>query len=118
MLCGHSDTAYLNKTRDRSPIGAYILFLEDSAVLRLNGPVLTVAQILKFVMSSAAKAELAGLFITAESMAPMRKTCIEVGWPQPRSPIQTDNSTAVGVTNNTIVIRYIKSMDMRLWWLR
>jgi hypothetical protein len=32
-------------------------------------------------------------------------------------PIQTDNSTAVGVTNLTIVPQKTKSMDLRLWWL-
>ncbi len=41
-----------------------------------------------------------------------------MGWPQPRTPIQTDNSTAVGVTNLTIVPRKTKAMDLRLWWLR
>ena len=69
-------------------------------------------------MYLAAEAELVGLFITARSMAPMQQTLIEMGWPQPKSPIQTDNSTAVGVANNTIVVRHMKSMKMRLWWIR
>src|SRR6056300_321033 len=42
-----------------------------------------------------------------------------MGWPQPPSPVQTDNSTAVvGVINKTIVPRRIKSMDIRFYWLR
>jgi hypothetical protein len=41
-----------------------------------------------------------------------------MGWPQPRTPIQMDNSTAVGVTNHTIVPRKTKSMNLRLWWLQ
>jgi hypothetical protein len=41
-----------------------------------------------------------------------------MGWPQPKSPIQTDNSTASGVVNNTIVPCQSKMMDMRFWWLR
>ena len=69
-------------------------------------------------MSLAAKAELAGFFFTVKSMAPMRQTLIEMGWPQPKSPIQTDKSTVVGVTNNTNVVRHMKSMVMRLWCLR
>jgi hypothetical protein len=28
-----------------------------------------------------------------------------------------DNSTAVGITNLTIVLQKTKSMDLRLWWL-
>ena len=76
---------------------------EDVPVTSLNGPVLTIAQIIKFVMSSAAEAELAGLFICAKSMVPLRNTLTEMGWPQPKSPIQTDNSTAVRVTNKTTI---------------
>ena len=118
VLCGHSDAAYLNDTKAYIRAGAYIFLLEDDSVLRLNGPVLTVAQIIKFVVSLDAKAELAGLFVMAKSMLPMRQTIIKMGWSQPKSPIQTDKSTAVGVINNTIVVRHMKSMDMRIWWLR
>ena len=50
-------------------------------------------------------------------MVPNRQTLIEMGWPQPPSPVQTDNSTAVGIINKTIVPRHIKSMDMRFYWL-
>ena len=51
-------------------------------------------------------------------MIPLRHTLIEMGWPQPQTPIQTENSTAVGFTNNTIVNKATKSADMKLWWLR
>jgi hypothetical protein len=51
-------------------------------------------------------------------MIPHSQTLIDMGWPQPKSPIQTDNSTASGVVNNTIVPRRSKMMDMRFWWLR
>jgi hypothetical protein len=60
----------------------------------------------------------AALFITAQEMIPHRQTLIYMGWPQPKTPIQTDKSTAAGVTNNTIVPRRSKMMDMRFWWLR
>ena len=74
---------------------------------------LAIAQIIKFVVASAVEAELAALFITAQEMIPHRQTLIEMGWPQTKSPIQTDNSTAAGFTNNTIVNRRSKMMDMR-----
>jgi hypothetical protein len=73
---------------------------------------------MKFVMSSAAKAELDALYTTAKEMVPLQQTLIKMGWPQPRTPIQTGNSTAVGITNLTIVPQKTKSMDLRLWWLR
>ena len=39
-------------------------------------------------------------------------------WPQPQTPTQTDNSTAVGFTNKTIFNKATKLADMKMWWLR
>jgi hypothetical protein len=50
---------------------------------------------MKFVMSSAAKAELGALYTTAMEMVPPCQTLIKMGWLQPCTPIQTDKSTAV-----------------------
>ena len=54
-------------------------------------------------MASAAEAEMAALFITAKKIIPLLHTLIEMGWPQPQTPIQTDNSTSVQFTNKIIV---------------
>ena len=69
-------------------------------------------------MASAAEAEMAALYIIDKKIIPIRNTLIEVGWPQPQTPIQTDNSTAVGFTKKKIVNKVTKSADMKLWWLR
>ena len=118
ILAAHSDAAYLNVSRSPSQAGAHIMLSEDIPAPLFNGPVLTLSQIIKFVASSAAEAELAGLFICAKKMVPLRQSLVEMGWPQPKSPIQTDNTTALGVANKTIVTKKMKSMDMQLWWLR
>jgi len=118
ILCAHADAGFLNESQSRSRAGAHIYLSENDAFPRFNGAVLSIAQIIKFVMASAAESELAALFITAREMIPHRQTLIDMGWPQPKSPIQTDNSTASGVVNNTIVPRRSKMMDMRFWWLR
>jgi hypothetical protein len=68
-------------------------------------------------MDLAAKSELAALFITAHETIPHRQTLIAMGWPQPKSPIQMDNSTAAGVTNKTTVPCTSKMTDMQFWWL-
>ena len=83
-----------------------------------NTPVLNIAQIIKTVMASAAEDEMAALSITAKNMIPLRNKLIEMCWPEPHSPTQTDNSTTVGFTNKIIVKKATKSTDMRLWWLR
>jgi hypothetical protein len=41
-----------------------------------------------------------------------------MGHPQPRTPIQTNNTTAEGVINNKIQPKCTKAMDMRYHWLR
>jgi hypothetical protein len=41
-----------------------------------------------------------------------------MGHKQPKTPIETDNSTAFGVVNNNIQPRRTKAMDMRFHWLR
>ncbi len=117
ILCAHADAGFLNKTNSHSRAGNHIYLSENDPFPRFNGAVLSIAQIIKFVMASAAKAELAALFITTREMIPHRQTLIDMGWPQPKSPIQIDNSTAAGVTNKTIVPCRAKMMDMGLWWL-
>eukprot|EP00956_Cyclotella_meneghiniana_P023402 scaffold45578_cov41-Cyclotella_meneghiniana.AAC.1 len=59
ILAAHSDAAYLNVSKARSRAGAHIMLSEDIPVPAFNGPILTLAQIIKFVASSAAEAELA-----------------------------------------------------------
>jgi hypothetical protein len=83
-----------------------------------NGAVLNISQIIRAVMSSAAEAELAALFINAKTAVSMRQTLIELGHPQPRTPMQTDNSTAHALLTNKILPKALKAMDMRFRWLK
>jgi hypothetical protein len=117
ILCAHADASFLKETNSRSCAGAHIYLSENDPFPCYNGAVLSIAQITKFVMASTAKAELVALFVTARVMILHRQTLINMGWPQSKSPIQTDNSIAAGVTNKTIVPHRAKLMDMRLWWL-
>jgi len=112
------DAGYLNEIKARSRAGACIFLSEDDPIPKINGSILTIAQIVKSVMSSATKAELTALFVTAKKIVPFRHTFTEMGWHQPKSPIQAKNSTAVGLTNTNMVSRATKSIDMQLWWLR
>ena len=90
----------------------------DSADPPNNGTVLTIAQIIKNVMSSAAEAELGALFINCREAVPARHTLEEMGHKQPPTPMQTNNTTALGVVTNNIASKRLKSMDMKLHWLR
>eukprot|EP00804_Cyclotella_cryptica_P003921 CCRYP_016106-RA/>CCRYP_016106-RA protein AED:0.11 eAED:0.25 QI:0/0/0/1/0.2/0.16/6/0/1395 len=118
ILAAHSDASYLTEPGSRSRGGAHIFLSEGDPVPRHNMPVLTISQIIKYVMASAAEAELAALYITARELIPLRNALEEMGWTQPKTPIQTDNSTATGFVNDTIIQRRIKMIWMRLHWLR
>ena len=50
---------------------------------------LNIAQTIKSVMASASEAEMSALYITAKNVIPLSNTLIEMGWTQPKSPIQT-----------------------------
>ena len=118
VLSGHSDAGYLNKTRDHSHAIAHIFSSEDDPMPRHNGLILTISKIIKFVMYSATEAKLSAIFITAKKMVPLRQTLVEMRWLQPTPPLKNDNYTADRVTNNTIVTRQTKDMDIRFYWLR
>jgi hypothetical protein len=70
------------------------------------------SQIIKAVMSSAADAKLGALFINAKTTMSMQQTLEEMVHPQPRTPIQTENSTAHALLTNRILPKALKAMDM------
>ena len=118
VLAVHSDASYLSESKARSRAGGHFFLSSDEKFPKDNGAVLTVSQIIKAVMSSAAEAELAALFINAREAIPARMALETMGHPQPKTPMQTNNSTAYGVVNSNIMPRRTKAQDMRFWWLR
>jgi hypothetical protein len=79
ILCAHVDAGFLNKTNSCSRVGAHIYLSENDLFLQFNGAILSIAQIIKFVMVSVAKSELAALFVTAREMIPHHQTLIAMG---------------------------------------
>ena len=69
-------------------------------------------------MSSAAEDETSALFLTEKEMTPLKKRLEEMGWKQPPTRLQCDNSTAVGSTHQIIVSRKSRYWDLRLNWLK
>ena len=89
ILAAHSDAGFHNESKGRSRAKAHIYLSEDDPIPRWNVPILSITQVIKFFMNSSAESELAALYITAQKLVPMRQTLIEMGWPQPPTPIQT-----------------------------
>jgi hypothetical protein len=83
-----------------------------------NGPIIVLAKIIKNVMASAAEAEVAGIYLNAQEGVSERNCLIEMGHPQPPTPIRTDNTTARGIVTGTIKQKRSKAIDMRFYWLK
>jgi hypothetical protein len=88
FLCAYSNAGFLNETNSRSSAGSHIFLSENNPFPHFNGAVLSISQIIKLVMASATKSELAALFVTAREMISHRQTLISMGWPQQKSPIK------------------------------
>lgn len=119
VLQAESDAAYLVAPKARSRVGGYIyLGSKNRENAIINGPVLVIAKILKMVVSSAAEAKVATLFLNAQEMVPLRIACEEMGHPQPPSPIKCDNVTAQGIVNGTVKQKRSKTINVRFYWLK
>ena len=105
ILNVHSDASYLSAPKARSRAGGYF-FLgslpRDGDPIKLNGAIHITCTILKLVAASAAEAELGALFLNAQEAKVIRLVLTELGHPQPPTPIHINNTTTVGIVNNTI----------------
>jgi hypothetical protein len=108
ILAAHSDPSYLFETHTRSRAGGHFFLSKNDHYPNNNGAILTIVQIIKTIMSSAAEAKLGALYINACELIPLRHLLLEMGHLQPPTPIQTDNSTALDVINNTIQPKVLK----------
>ncbi len=114
----HLDASYLSETNARSK--AYGHFFmgwmpKNGEPIKINGAFYVNATILKFVVASAAEAELGALFHNCQDGIIFRQTLADMGHPQPKMLVHCDNATAVGITNNTIKRQQSQSMEMRFF---
>ena len=66
ILAVHSDAGYANEKKSRSRAGGLFFLSNDDKFPPNNGAILTIATIIKAIMSSAAEEELGALFINAK----------------------------------------------------
>ena len=83
-----------------------------------NGAIMTLSKIIKHVMSSASEAETAALFYNCKAAAPLQVTLEEMGHPQPKTKVTTDNSTAQGLITKSMIPKAAKSYDMKFNFLK
>ena len=83
----------------------------------LNSPIHSISRIMSNVMGSAAESDIGASYINGQEAAPIRTFLLELGQPNPATPIQVDNSTTDGFANNTIKQKRSKVTNMRFYWI-
>ena len=120
ILNVHSDASYMNEPDGKSTAaGHYYLghLPHRDRPIQLNGAVHYLCTVLKLVAASAAEAELGALFLNTKEAKVLRVTLAEMGHPQPPTPVFCDNSTAVGIANDTVKRQRSRAMEMRYFWV-
>ena len=126
LLAIESDASFLSIPKARSRAAGFF-FLTSKSVhsttssasnYKPNGAIHILCHVMKEVLSSAAESELGALFHNGKEACPLRTALSELGHPQPATVIITDNSTAVGIANDSVKQKRSKAMDMRFYWIR
>ena len=116
ILQVYLDASYLTAPKERSRAGGHFFLGSipiDNKPIYLNGPIHSLSSILKHVASSAAEAELGELFLNAREAKIMRLILFKLGHQQPATTIHCNNTTVIGIVNNTIKRQRSRSMEMR-----
>jgi hypothetical protein len=122
----HSDASDLLVSRARSRAGCHFILSTrpsnpdkaPTVAPTRNGPIHSICKIMTNIMGSAAKAEIGAAYINAQEAVPTRTTLTEMGHPHPFTPIQVDNTTAVGIANDTMKQKRSKIINMRFYWVK
>ena len=118
ILACHSDSSYLSETKARSQAGGYLFLSENDKIQRNNGEVLNIALIIKVRRALVGEAWIGAMYINAFEAASQIIALIEMGNPQPMTPMQTNKLDEHSIVmKNTNPIR-TKSMDIHFHWLR
>jgi hypothetical protein len=120
VLNVHSNASCLSAPHAQSCAGGYFFLGStpcDGSPIQTNGAVHVTCTILKLVVAAVAEAELGALFLNAQEAKVIRLVLEELGHPQPPTPIHIDNTTTVGIVNNTIKQQRSRAMEMRYFWL-
>ena len=67
-------------------------------------------------MASDSKAESEDIFINTREAIDLWTKLLEMGHPQPATPMQVENFTCDGITNRKPQQKLSKAMDMRFYW--
>ena len=117
ILALHLDASYLSEPESKSISAGHFYLTKNKDETFNNGAVMTLSDVIKHVLASVSEAENAALFYNCKSAIPLRLTLEEMGHPQPKTPVTSDNTAALGLIKKTMIPKSSKSYDMRFNFL-
>ena len=120
ILSIDADASYLGETNSRSRAACTFKFVTKDNPDYVNGLIECVSTIIPTVVTSAAEAEYAGLFIAGQTGLAYRYTLNDLQCPQPPegTRITCDNLTSGNIAHRRWKQKRSKPMDMRYHWVR
>jgi hypothetical protein len=82
--------------------GGYQKFSKDGNPIKINGVFHVSANILCFMVASTTEAELGALYHNYQTGIVFCQSLEAMGHKQPKTPVHCDNTTTVGIANNTV----------------
>ncbi len=92
-------------------------FLQTTNQLNWTEHFTLILPTLQFVVASAAEAEPGALFHNCQTGIIFCSILEDLGHHQPKMPVHCDNTTAVGITNNSVKHRQSCLMEMHFFWI-
>ena len=118
LLCAHFDASCLSRPNSGSVTGGYHYLGNRQNPTVFNHPILTFSTLIPVIVASATEAEYAAVYANCVLACDVRRTLANMGYPQPPTPILTDNECAVGLANGSLKIKMAKGTNMRLHWVK
>jgi hypothetical protein len=112
----HLDASYLSESGAQSRACGHFFMgwmPKNGKPIKVYGAFYTSSSIMRFVVASAAEAELGALFHNCQTRMIFQQTLKDLGHPQPKMPVHCDNATAVGIDGNTVKRQRSQSMEMQ-----
>ncbi len=116
----HLDASYLTEAKACSHLCGHFFMgwmPIDGEPIKLNGTFHVCTNIMQFVVVSAAKAKLAALYHNCQTGTIFCNILNDMRHPQPKTPVHCNNTTAVGIANNTVKQQRSHSMEMSFFWV-
>ena len=119
FLLIHTDESCFYEAKARSRAAGHYFWgwlPQNNQPIRLNGAIYTLCTVLKFMVSSAAEAELGALFLNIKEGRVLQLTLAKIVHPHLPTPIHCYNATAVGNANETVKKHRSRPMEMRYFY--